>query len=218
MVKCFLSEAGLQGNDSVTAFFCYIPAHTLARKRGKSLEVLEPNSHSDKTPTYELWVKPINNKLPARPRTATAISLLSVQPQTNIAPVGSAKAKQLWSLCLLIWKWSLSLISISRWLGFKDLASYLSCISQKKHCQCVVRVSCVGMDCKLMPVWSCLDNLARLRPRNPQSRLNIETLKPHRLSRSGMNGQITDRDYLDPSLAGHFEQNPECPVLSLCHT
>lgn len=148
----------------------------------------------------------------AHPRTVTAVSLSFVQPQTNIVSVGSAKAKQFWSLCLLIWKWSLSLISISRWLGFKDLASYLLCISQKKHCQCVVRESCVGMKCKWMPVWSCLDNLARLRPRNPQSRLNIETLKPRRLSRSGLNGEITGGrgDYLRGGpfscMAGHFEQ------------
>lgn len=209
-----LSEAGLQGDGSVTAVLCCAAAHTLTRKGGESLEVLESNSRCDKTTTYELWVKPLNNKPHACTLTHShhRLSLSLVQPQTNIVSVGSAKAKQFWSLCLLIWKRSLSLISISRWLGFKDLASDLLCISQKKHCQCVVRESCVGMKCKWMPVWSCLDNLARLRPRNPQSRLNIETLKPRRLSRSGLNGEITGGhgDYLRGGpfscMAGHFEQ------------
>lgn len=214
MVKCFYQKQDCRGTI-LWQWFCYAAAHMLMWKGGKSLEVLESNSRLNQTTTYELWVKPINNNRThthAYPRTVTTVSLLLVQPQTNIVSVGSAKAKQFWSLCLLIWKWSLLLISISRWLGFKDLASYLLCISQKKHCQCVVRESCVGMKCKWMPVWSCLDNLARLRPRNPQSRLNIETLKPRRLSRSGLNGEITGGhgDYLRGGpfscMAGHFEQ------------
>lgn len=119
-VRCFLSEAGLQEDISVTAVFCYAAAHTLKWKRGKSFEVLEPNFYCDKTTTYDLWVKPINNKLHAhaRPRTTTVLSLLFVQPQTNIASMSSAESKQFWSLCLLIWKWSLLLISVSCWLGF----------------------------------------------------------------------------------------------------
>lgn len=58
----------------------------------------------------------------------------------------------------------------------------------EKHCQCVVRISCVGMKRKWMPVWSCLDNLARLQKWNPQSHLNIETLKAPSLSRSWLSG------------------------------
>lgn len=80
-VRCFLSEAGLQEDICVTAVFCYAAAHTLKWKRGKSLEVIEPNSYCDKTTTYDLWVKPINNKLHTH---APSLSSLSpVRPTSD---------------------------------------------------------------------------------------------------------------------------------------
>jgi len=39
-----------------------------------------------------------------------------------------------------------------------------------------------------MPVWSCLDNLARLQMKDPQSHLNIETPKPPSVSLSWLSG------------------------------
>lgn len=193
-VRCALSEAGLQEDVSVTTLCCHAAAHTLEGKQGESLEVLEPNSYCNKTTAYDdLWAKPTTDKVHALaciPMHATILSLpCSFQPQTNIAS-SSAESKQFWSLRLLIWKWSLSLISVSCWLGFWRFRRLSSPYLPGKSLSMCGHGKRVGMKCKWMPVWSCLENLARLQPRNPQSRLNTETLKTHSLSRSGLNGSL----------------------------
>lgn len=139
MAKCSPSEASLQEDNTVTGIFSPLSPATQCSNRETRAWVrhlntaqllqpltLETNLSRDACPiqgnTHKLRTHHHRHHLLPRPSNLRLLSPSRVQPNLN---------RELIFLSLLISKWSLLLISESCWFGFKDLASYLSSISQK---------------------------------------------------------------------------------------
>lgn len=149
MAKCSPSEAGLQEDNTVTGIFCTLsPSHTQEQKRDKSLDEALEQQLSYCT-TSDPWDKSkqrclsVSRKHPqtTHRHTHTIIVIICLPCSTNLRLLSPPRVqpnlnRELIFLSLLISKWSLSLISVSCWFGFKDLDSYLLSISQKNMSMC----------------------------------------------------------------------------------